>query len=112
LVESERRRRPLHADLAREFAAYGGRNVWIYFQTQTRPIKEVAGLVALTTARVRDIARTVERQLIRRANVKPFERYRNMGRPIDLGGPRDEWLEFTAPMALRTLDPRVEDLGS
>jgi len=110
LLEAEKRRLPLHPDLQREFLAYGHRNIWIYLQVQLRSIKEVAAMLGISRGRVQQIAKQTEKRLIWRAARVPFERH-SRSRPIDMGGPRDVWLEFNAPIPLRTPDPRLEDWG-
>jgi hypothetical protein len=101
------RRAKLHDALKHDFAAYGGRNIWIWHQhKEGRTLQSIADQIGLTKTRVNDIFKNVDRYKQWRAHIQPFDRPEiNKGRPIDMGGPRDIWLTyFPSP------DPRFDNM--
>jgi hypothetical protein len=101
------RRRQRHAALQHDFAAYGGRDNWIWHQGQTRTFASIADEIGLSRERVRNIFDQADRRKAWRATIAPFDLVRrDTSRPLDMGGPRDVWLTFY-PSA----DPRVDNMA-
>jgi hypothetical protein len=84
------------------------RNAWVYRQRLAgRILREIADAVGLSRGRVNQICEVQEKQDMRhkRQWPRPWRAPRNLGRPIDMGGPRDVWLTYGVPA-----DPRLDNM--
>jgi hypothetical protein len=99
--ERERQRIAAHTALAGEFSAAGNRERWVAIErARGRALQDIADQLGLGPERIRQMHH--KHLLKARLSMRRFRASReNIGRPIDMGGPRDVWLEY-GPVA----DPR------
>jgi hypothetical protein len=92
--ERERKRIAAHTALAGEFSAAGNRERWVAIErAKGRSLRDIADQLGLGPERIRQMHH--KHLLKARLSMHRFRVSRgNIGRPIDMGGPRDVWLEY------------------
>ncbi len=82
------------------------RRLWVYTERLSgRTFKSIGEEIGVSVSRASELFRRAEREM-RRKLYHPPVRERELGRPLDMGGPRDVWLEFYVPP-----DPRFDNMA-
>lgn len=103
--EQNRVRREKHQAFAAAFEAAGGRARWVAVErAKGRLLREIADDLGISADRVKQLQLRHEERSRHSLRIFARNRAENLGRPVDMGGPRDVWLEYGP-----STDPRLDN---
>lgn len=100
------RREKLNASFAEAFKAAGGKERWAAIErAKGRGLKSIGDQIGRSPERIRQMLLKYDERIAPLARRRRQWSRTNLGRPVDMGGPRDVWLEYGV-----SPDPRLDNM--